>query len=92
MPMIIEMFPEGYIALNAELATGFHPKLEAILSQQPADEVDLKLGIIATYCAVLLDGTYTLEERDKLCHILVGRLNVLREFVPAQVIRDPNVH
>lgn len=90
--MIIEMFPEGYIALNAELATGFHPKLEAMLLRYPVDEVDLKLAHIATYCAIVLNGTYTLEERDKLCHILVGRLTVLREFVPAQVIIDPNVH
>lgn len=84
--MIIEFFPEGYIALNAELATGFHPKLATLLGEQPADEIDLKLSIIAHYCAVLLDGTYTIEERDKLCHILVGRLTVLREFIPAQNI------
>lgn len=86
--MTIEFFPEGYIALNAELATGFHPKLEAELSIYPADEVDLKLARIASYCAILLDGTYTLEERDKLCHILVGRLIVIREFVPAQTIQQ----
>lgn len=87
MPLKIEMFPEGYIALNAELATGYHPKLGILLERQPVDEVDIKLAIIAHYCAILLDGTYTLEERDKLCHILVGRLQVLREFIPAQEIR-----
>lgn len=88
MPMIIEMFPDGYIALNQELASGFHPKLEAELGQYQVDDVDLKLARIASYCAILLDGTYTLEERDKLCHILVGRLLVLREFVPAQTIQQ----
>ncbi len=87
--MKIEFFPDGYIALNQELATGYHPKLELLLSEQPSDEVDIKLSIIAHYCAVLLDGTYTLEERDKLCHILVGRLTVLRVFPEAQTIIMP---
>lgn len=87
MTRTIEFFPDGYIALNAELATGLHPKLEKFLSEQPVDEVDLKLSIIAHYCAILLDGTYTLEARDKLCHILVGRLQVLREIgVPQEII------
>ena len=84
--MIIEFFPEGYIALNAEIATGYHPKLEALLSKHPVDEVDIKLSEIAVYCSIVLDGTYTIEEREKLCFILAGRLEVLREVAPAQNI------
>lgn len=84
--MIIEMFPEGYQALNAELATGLHPKLEGLLGEHPVDEIDVKLSIIAHYCAILLDGVYTIEERDHLCHLLVGRLQVLREIPKAQTI------
>lgn len=80
-----EMFPEGYIALNRELATGLHPKLERLLANHPSDEVDVKLAEIASYCAVALDATYTLEERDKLCFILAGRLEAVRE-VPAAII------
>jgi hypothetical protein len=75
-----EMFPEGFISLNRELATGLHPKLEHILSQQPVTEVDIRLSAIALYCGVVLDDTYTLADRDKLCYVLAGRLEVLREL------------
>lgn len=81
-----EYFPEGYQALSAELATGLHPKLELLLGKYPADETDLKLSEIANYCRVALDGVYTIEERDKLCFILAGRLEVLREIPNAQTI------
>ena len=82
-----EMFPEGYIALNKELATGLHPKLEKLLANNPAaDDVDVRLSQIAVYCAIALDGTYNLEERDKLCFILAGRLEALRELPSPQIV------
>jgi len=82
-----EMFPEGYIALNKELATGLHPKLEKLLANNPAaDDVDVRLSQIAVYCAIALDGTYSLEERDKLCFILAGRLEALRELPSPQIV------
>lgn len=81
-----ELFPEGYIALNKELATGLHPKLEKLLANHPADETDIKLAEIANYCLIALDATYTLAERDKLCFILAGRLEALRELPSPQVI------
>jgi hypothetical protein len=81
-----EMFPEGYIALNKELATGLHPKLENLLQKHPVDEVDIKLAEIASYCQVALDATYTLAERDKLCFILAGRLEALRELPAPTVV------
>ena len=84
--MIYEFFPEGYIALNRELASGYHPTLTTKLGKHPSDEVDIRLAEIATHCSVLLDGTYTLEEREKLCAILAGRLEVLREIAPPQTI------
>ena len=87
MPLVIEMFPEGYQALSKELATGLHPKLEKLLAKHPVDEIDVKLAEIAGYVGVLLDGTYTIEERDKLCYILAGRLEVLREFPKPQIIQ-----
>jgi len=74
-----EMLPEGYIALNRELATGLHPKLEQHLTNYASEEVDIRLARIAIYCGVVMDATYTLEERDELCFILAGRLEVLRE-------------
>lgn len=80
-----EMFPEGYIALNKELASGLHPKLEALLMHDPIDEVDIRLAHIASYCEVMLDATYDIAERDKLCFILAGRLEAKREM-PSGII------
>ena len=84
--VIFEFFPEGFIVLQKELATGLHPKLEKLLANHPADETDIKLAEIASYCSVALDATYTLAERDKLCYILAGRLEVLRELPSPTVI------
>jgi hypothetical protein len=82
----VQMFPEGYIALNRELATGLHPKLETLLNNHPVDEVDIRLLEICTYCSIVVDGEYTLAERDKLCFILAGRLEALRELPAPQII------
>lgn len=76
----IEMFPEGYILLNKELATGYHPKLEYNLSNYPVDEIDIRLATVATYCGIVMDGAYTLESRSELCAILAGRLEMLRDL------------
>jgi len=86
----IEFFPEGYQALNRELATGFHPRLEAILAESPVDEVDEKIANICTYCMVAIDGVYDLAQRDKLCFILAGRLEAMREVPAAQTIITMN--
>lgn len=83
---IIEMLPEGYIALNKELATGLHKALEEKLKRFPPDEVDMRLSEVCVHCGIVLDGAYTLAERDKLCAILAGRLEVLREIAPPQTI------
>jgi len=82
----MEFFPEGFIALNKELATGLHKNLEVKLGNHPPHEVDTRLAEIADHCYVVLDGTYTLAERDKLCYILAGRLEVLRDVAPPEII------
>lgn len=80
----LEMFPQEYIDLNREIATGNHPKLHAILASCSAEDIDLKLAHIASYCQVVMDGDYTLESRMKLCKILKDKLILLRE--PENVI------
>lgn len=91
--MIYEKFPEPYIQLQQELSTDFHPRLQSILriNGGTADDVDLKLAQIAAYCEIVLDGEYTLEDRIKLCTILVKRLKERRQH-PAtiHVIGDIN--
>lgn len=77
--MMYEIFPAEYIALNVELLTGCHPTLERILQQHGPNDIDMKLAQIAAYCSVELDGVYSLEERIKLCDLLLKRLIPMRE-------------
>lgn len=86
MPMTLEFFPEGLIALQKELATGYHPKLVKLLANHPPNEWEIKIAEIASYCGILLDDTYQKEDFDHLGRILAGRLEVLREIAPAQTI------
>ena len=77
---LIEYLPEGYILLNKELATGFHPKLYEVLGKIPVNELDERLSAIALYCGVILDGFYTIQERSVLAATLAGRLEILRDI------------
>ena len=77
--MIHEYFPVEYRALQAELATGLHPKLEAILSQLRPQDIDLRLAHIAAYCGIELDGIYSLEARMKICALCFQKLQERRE-------------
>lgn len=58
--MHIEMWPEEIIALNKELATGYHPELEDRL--RGMDDFVERFGTIAAYCDVALDGVYTSDQ------------------------------
>ena len=81
-----ELFPQEYIDLNKELYEGGHDKICNILGQYSADEVDIKLAQIASYCEVMLDGDYTLENRMQLCKILKEKLVLMRPQQKSQVI------
>lgn len=83
---VFELFPQEYIDLNIELATQNHPKIQAIVAGYPPDEIDIKLAQIASYCEVMLDGDYSLENRIQLCRILKEKLILLREPEIAQSI------
>lgn len=84
--MILEFFPDGLIALQKELATGFHPTLVQKLGNHRPEDWEIKIAEIALHCSVILDDTYQVEDLDKLGFILAGRLEVLREVIPAQNI------
>ena len=83
----MEMFPEGVILLNKELATGLHPRLECLLEKHPPEETELRLAEIAAYCGIAVDGIYGPEQISELCAILSGRLEVLREIPAATVVQ-----
>ena len=78
---VFEFFPEEYVALQRELATGYHQPIVSIIQKHLAEDIDVKLAQIASYCEVALDGAYTLEDRIKLCKILRERL-ILKRIDP----------
>ena len=84
--LVIEMFPESYLALQKEVA--FHPELVEYL-QKPgkANDVMHQFAEIASFAGVVLDGFYTQAELTKLADVLVNRLQDLRG-----VIRVSSVH
>lgn len=87
MPMEIEMFPDEVIALNRELANGLHPQLAAIMHELPPQvSFQERIGHIAAYCDLILDGEYMPDEIAKICGELVKRLEKKREMPAAQVI------
>jgi hypothetical protein len=83
---IFEYFPEEYIALNKEMASGHHPDLERIIQVNGGDstDIDLKLAQTAAYCEVVLDGVYELDSRVNLCKILLQRLILKRKPLPGE--------
>lgn len=77
--MILEFFPEAFIALNQELP--HHPELLKLLQNHPQGETEIILAEIAAYCEVGLDAAYTKEDLIKLCEILRARLVKKRQGV-----------
>ena len=86
MSQKITFFPEGIIALNKELATGFHPKLEELLSRHSALEWEVRFAHIAAYCEVILDDVYVQDDFNRLGFIFVDRLIPKRELPRVQEI------
>lgn len=72
----IEYFPMNLQRLNAEVL--HHPKLLERLANHPANEYEILLSEIASYCEVVLDGIYGPEQQDQLAGILEKRLYNMR--------------
>jgi hypothetical protein len=74
-------FPPSVIALRQELE--FHPDLcKQLYSLGPSEQgFPEQLAVIATYCDVLLDGNYSLEDIANICAGLVVRLQKKRTIV-----------
>ena len=87
MPYAIEMFPDEVMELNRELATPYHPPLAAIMHALPTDtSFAERIGHIAAYCDLILDGEYMPEDIAKICGELVKRLEKKRILPEAQTI------
>ena len=69
-----DYFSEAEIALSKEI--GNHPALMELLSKHPPQEKEIRLAEIAAYCDVVLDGSYSEEEIERLCGILYRKLKL----------------
>lgn len=79
-------YPVALIALQAEIP--YHPELvRQLIEYRSVDAPDIgeKLGIIAAYCEVILDGYYTAEDQLKLADVLWNKLRDKRK----EVVTDP---
>lgn len=74
-----EIFSDSRIELQREVSN--HPILVERLANHPAEEFELKLAEIASYCNIVLHGDYSQEDIDEICErltgILRGKLNRL---------------
>lgn len=77
--MEYEQWPEEVIELNRELASGLHFPLEEILNGL-GEHVTFaeRIGHIAAYCDLILDGNYDHDQIIKIVVLLLERLKEKR--------------
>jgi len=79
----MDFYPEEVIALNRELANGLHEPLRKILHDLPTDtSFAERIGHIAAYCDLILDGEYMPEDIAKICGELQKRLEKNKRIMP----------
>ena len=77
--MHIQLWPEEVIQLQKELSSGLHPKLYPILEAIPSDDFPQRIAAICTYCDIVVDGHYDVDDIVNLCRILNKKLVDKRE-------------
>lgn len=75
--MHIHLFSKELIALQEELATGYHPKLYPVLAMQ--QEMEDKVAAICTYLNIAIDGSFSEQGMNKLYDMLREQLIKVRE-------------
>lgn len=70
MAIIIEMYPPVVLELQLEMEK--HPLLTNQLN--PNMSLEEKIGTIATYCGVVVDGSYSEKALEGLFELLLKRL------------------
>jgi len=77
--MEYEQWPPEVIELNKELASGLHFPLEEILNGL-GEHVTFaeRIGHIAAYCDLILDGSYDADQIVNICVMLRDRLEKKR--------------
>ena len=88
--MYLEMFPEVIIELQAEIQK--HPDLIVNLLQLPKDsEVEEKLGEVAAFVGVMLDGYYNEDAVLDLCETLLVKLKDKRRELVVETAAEPKI-
>ena len=75
----LEFFSASKIALSRE--TKLHPELSEKLACYAPSDFENKLAETAAYCGVMVDGTYMPSEIDRLCEILLRKLQAKRSTI-----------
>lgn len=70
-------FPEYLIELNKEITQ--HPKLLAQVAQMKPNELLEKLGTVAAYAGLILDGWYDEADLERICNYIRKELMALRD-------------
>lgn len=76
---VLEYFHPARIALQTEIK--HHARLIDRLGIYHTDDFSGKIGEVAAYCNIALDGMYTPEDLDNLCDILVVSLRKKRTII-----------
>ncbi len=76
--MKLEFFSEGKIALAREITQ--HKELQDQLIADMTNDEGVRIGIIAAYVLVVMDGTYTQDDLERLYPILIDKLREKRKI------------
>ena len=76
--MKLEFFSEGKIALAREITQ--HKELQDQLIADMTNDEGVRIGIIAAYVLVVMDGTYTQDDLERLYPILIEKLREKRKI------------
>lgn len=78
---VLEFFSPAKIALNMEVKQ--HPGLLNLIGQLSPEEqtFENKLGVTAAYCQIPIDNTFTPDQIDDLCNLLVKELRRKRSII-----------
>ena len=76
---ILQYEEDWMIELNRE--TKNHPKLLELLADFPYEEVGQRVGCIAAYCNVIVDGYLSQGQLKMLCELCLRRLREKRSII-----------
>lgn len=86
----LNIFPDEMLLLSHELRN--HPKLCTLLANHPANEWEVMMVEIALYCDVIVDGSYTPEDMQRLAFILYKRLIEKRERTTGLIVIEGSAY